>query len=322
MKRDEKVFVTFYVSRLIPHVTISPVSGEFDLINWIRAASSSADFVELGIGDDLAVLRWPAGDLLLVGVDQVLDGVHFDSAIHDPRDIGRKVMNRNLSDCAAMGCLPVAAVATVALPHNAGADYGKQLYLGLRDAGNIYNVAIVGGDTASWPGKLVMTVSIIGRAGGIRPITRAGAKVGDGIYVTGALGGSLLGRHMSFEPRVDLGRQLAASGKVSAMIDISDGLSRDLAHICRESKVGAVIDAAMVPIHPDAAAMSHRPGDARTPLEHALHDGEDHELLFTAAAPPQLGETRIGTIVADPGVWIESEHQRKPLQPLGWEHRL
>jgi len=298
------------------------VSGEFDLINWIRAASSSADCVELGIGDDLAVLRWPAGDLLLVGVDQVLDGVHFDSAVHGPREIGRKVMNRNLSDCAAMGCLPVAAVATVALPHHTGADYGRQLYLGLRDAGDIYHVAIVGGDTASWPGKLAMTVSILGRAGGVRPITRGGAKVGDGIYVTGPLGGSLLGRHMTFEPRVNLGRQLAASGKVSAMIDISDGLSRDLAHICRESKVGAVITAAMVPIHPDAEQMSRRPGDARTPLEHALHDGEDHELLFTAATAPGLGEIRIGSIVADPGVWMESENRREALQPLGWEHRL
>ena len=165
------VFGQLQISRYNP---LMP--GEFDLINWIRAAaSSSADFVELGIGDDLAILRWPAGDLLLVGVDQVLDGVHFDSAVHGPREIGRKVMNRNLSDCAAMGCLPVAAVATVALPNNAGVEYGKQLYLGLREAGDVYQVAIVGGDTASWPGKLVMTVSIVGRGGGVRPITRAGA---------------------------------------------------------------------------------------------------------------------------------------------------
>src|SRR5256714_8400367 len=161
------------------------MSGEFDLISWIRSQQKPTKIVTHPAGDDLAILKWPADELLLVGVDQVIDGVHFDSAIHPPRLIGRKVMNRNLSDCAAMACLPAAAVATVALPRGIGMDYAKELYLGLRDAADPFDCPIVGGDTASWPGKLCLTVTILGRSAGVPPVTRAGAKPGDAIYVTG-----------------------------------------------------------------------------------------------------------------------------------------
>src|SRR5213076_1407542 len=129
--------------------------------------------VQLAAGDDLAALDWPQEDLLLVGNDQVLDGVHFDSVMHSPRAIGRKVMNRNLSDCAAMACLPAAAVVSVALPRGVGIEYAKELYLGLRDAADPFYCSIVGGDTASWDGKLIVTVSILGRSGGITPVTRS-----------------------------------------------------------------------------------------------------------------------------------------------------
>src|SRR5687767_6253101 len=254
------------------------MSGEFDFIDWIRRQTTPHEHVLVPPGDDLAVLRWPADDLLIVGVDQVLDTVHFDSSVHTPRQIGRKVMNRNLSDCAAMACLPAAAVATVALPHGVGLDYAKELYLGLRDAADPFDCPVVGGDTASWDGKLVMTVTILGRSAGVAPVTRKGARPGDGVYVTGPLGGSILGRHLTFEPRVTLARQLIGPMAPTAMIDLSDGLSRDLAHICDESGVGAVIDAAAVPIHDDALLLMRR--DGRPPLEHALHDGEDYELLF------------------------------------------
>jgi thiamine-monophosphate kinase len=275
--------------------------------------------VPLPAGDDLAVLKWAADDLLLVGVDQVLDGVHFDSAIHSPRAIGRKVMNRNLSDCAAMACLPAAAVATVALPRGSNLDYAQELYLGLRDAADPYDCPIVGGDTASWPGKLVVTVSILGRSAGVAPITRRGAKPGDGLYVTGPLGGSILGRHMTFSPRIPEGRTLGQSGQVSAMIDLSDGLSRDLRHICQQSQVGAIIDASAVPIHADATELAKRTG--QSPLEHALHDGEDHELLFTSPQRPPLG-IRIGTITEDRAILLNTLGQSLPLEPKGWEHQL
>src|SRR5688572_20577985 len=252
--------------------------GELDLINWIRSQQKPSAIVPVPAGDDLAVLKWPADDLLLVGVDQVLDGVHFDASQHSPRQIGRKVMNRNLSDCAAMACLPAAAVATVAAPHGVGVDYLKNLFLGLREAGNAFACPVVGGDTGSWAGKLVLTVTILGRSAGVEPVTRDGAQVDDGVFVSGPLGGSLLGRHLDFVPRIDLARQLAAAGAVTSMIDLSDGLSRDAAHLCRRSGVGIVVEGSRVPVHADAQVMSRR--DGRTPLEHALHDGEDYELLF------------------------------------------
>src|SRR5262245_28905022 len=122
----------------------------------------------------------------------------------------------------------------------------------MREAADPFYCSIVGGDTASWDGKLILTVTILGRSAGITPITRGGAKPGDGIFVTGALGGSLLGRHMTFEPRVFLAREIAKKNRAHAMIDLSDGLSRDLNHICEMSTVGALIDASRIPIHEDA----------------------------------------------------------------------
>src|SRR6188474_1447765 len=109
--------------------------GEFDLIDWIRAQQTTSDLVKLAAGDDLAILKWPANDLLLVGCDQVLDGVHFDSKDHPPRAIGRKAMNRNLSDCAAMACLPAAALVSVALPRGTSMEYAQELYDGMKVAG-------------------------------------------------------------------------------------------------------------------------------------------------------------------------------------------
>src|SRR4051794_21780597 len=116
--------------------------GEFDFIAWVRAQQRASDLVQVPAGDDLAVLKWKAEDLLLVGADQVLDGVHFDSSVHSPRAIGKKVMNRNLSDCAAMACLPAAAVATVALPKGTSIDFAKELYLGMKEAGDVFGCKI------------------------------------------------------------------------------------------------------------------------------------------------------------------------------------
>jgi thiamine-monophosphate kinase len=296
--------------------------GEFDFIEWLCTQHRASDLVAVPQGDDLAVLNWPAGELLLVGVDQVLDGVHFDAKIHDAQSIGRKVMNRNLSDCAAVACLPAAAVVAAALPLGAGLDYAKELYLGMREAGEKCGCVIVGGDTGSWPGKLALSVTILGRSGGVGPITRKGARAGDGIYVTGPLGGSILGRHMTFEPRVQLARTLAQTGQITAMIDLSDGLSRDLGHICRQSGVGAVIDAEKVPIHADAKALSLR--DGRDALNHALSDGEDYELLFTASdeLSNAQGVVRVGTITQESGIWLTRGAERKRLEAVGWQHAM
>jgi thiamine-monophosphate kinase len=191
----------------------------------------------------------------------------------------------------------------------------------MKEAGEPFDCPIVGGDTGSWDGKLAMTVTILGRSAGIAPVTRAGAKVGDMIYVSGPLGGSWLGRHMTFQPRILLAREVAASGNVTAMIDLSDGLSRDLAHICRLSGgKGAILVPQNVPIHEDAIAAFRN--DRVSPLDHALHDGEDYELLFTASKPQPRGVS-IGVITREPGIWLSHEDGRKePVEPKAWEHSL
>jgi thiamine-monophosphate kinase len=294
---------------------------EFDFIEWLKKQTAGDPRIVVPLGDDLAAMKWQADDLLLVGVDQVLDGVHFDSKTHSPREVGRKVMNRNLSDCAAMACLPSAAVVTIALPRGVGDAYAQDLYLGLRDAADPFDCPVLGGDTASWPGKLVVTVTILGRSAGVKPIERRGARPGEGVYVTGPLGGSLLGRHMTFSPRVALGRELAQTGRVTAMVDVSDGLSRDATNLSRMSRVELVIDAARVPIHADAQEMATRTG--KRPLDHALHDGEDFELLFTATGTDAIeGATRIGKVIEGAGVTLENDGEPRPLTPLGWEHPL
>ena len=296
------------------------MAGEFEFLDWVASQQKASPFVLVPPGDDLAALKWPADDLLLVGVDQVLDGVHFDSKVHSPRQIGRKAMNRNLSDCAAMACLPAAAVATVAAPKGVGVEYLRELFLGLRDAADPWSCPVVGGDTGSWDGKLVVTVTILGRSAGVTPLTRSGARVGDGVFVTGPLGGSILGRHLNFSPRIELARQLGARGAATSMIDLSDGLSRDVRHLCRQSGVGVVINADRVPVHEDAHALFRR--DRRSPLEHALHDGEDYELLFTGPMTVAPLTFCVGVVVPEPGVWLESQSGRVPLEPSGWEHQV
>jgi thiamine-monophosphate kinase len=215
-----------------------------------------------------------------------------------------------------MGCLPAAAVVTVALPKGCGDAYAKELFLGVKEAGEVFGAPIVGGDTSTWTGKLVVTVTILGRSDGVTPITRSGAKPGDSIYVTGSLGGSPRGRHMTFVPRVNEGRHLATHGNVTAMIDLSDGISRDLAHICLASGVGAIINASAIPVHEDAIAMRR---DGYSPLEHALHDGEDFELLFTSPIGHRFH--RIGSITQMLGAWLTDKNGvPEPLQPKAWEH--
>ena len=297
---------------------------ETDFLDRLRAAARPSDAVPIPVGDDLAAIRW-AGDLLLVGVDQVLDGVHFDLACHAPELIGRKAMNRNLSDCAAMACLPAAAVVTLALPRSMSLDDATRLQRGMTDAASNYDCPIVGGDTTTWPGPLAVTVTILGRSDGVAPLTRTGASPGDDLYVTGPLGGSLLrDRHLTFAPRVAEARRLAAAG-ATAMIDLSDGLSLDLARLCAASGVGATLDAASVPVHPDAAEMAR--ADGRTPLDHALNDGEDYELLLSAppsarGAIESAGGVRVGSTHAGADLRIDVGGEVVALQAGGWNPAL
>src|SRR5207253_7470006 len=230
--------------------------------------------VLLGPGDDTAALGWPADTPCLVTADMLLEGSCFLLAEAGPRRVGRKAMAVNLSDIAAMAGRPVAAVVSVGLPRRGGRALAEELYRGLREVADAFDTAIVGGDTNSWDGPLVISVTLLGEATGRGPVRRSGARPGDWLLVTGPLGGSILGKHLDFTPRVREALRLHEAADLRAMIDVSDGLAADLQHICRESGCGAVLDAGRIPIADAARALN----DGRAPLEHALTDGEDFEL--------------------------------------------
>ena len=302
--------------------------GEFALIDWLRGRSARAGpDVALGIGDDMAILE-PGGGRVLIASDMVLDGVHVDRTRHSPAAIGRKAVACNLSDCAAMAVRPVAVVASAALPTDADLQYAQALLDGMQAICEEFCVALVGGDTTSWAHPLAIDVAILAEAWpGVEPVRRSGARPGDAIGVTGPLGGSLLGRHLSFTPRVREARELAGRFGAHAMIDVSDGLAADLGHICRESGVGASLDEAMLAavVSPDARRAAEQ--DGRDPLDHALGDGEDFELIVTA--PPADIEAaaaaglvrRIGEVVAGEGITMRgSDGSTRAVEPRGWEH--
>lgn len=291
--------------------------SESDFLEHLRRSSKSTSTVPIPIGDDLAGLTLPGDDTILIGVDQVLEGVHFLSTT-EPTLVGRKAANRNLSDCAAMACLPTAALVCVALRQSVTAGWLDRMMAGVRQALAEFNCELVGGDTGSWPNPTALSVTILGRSAGLVPVRRSGAKPGDKLFVTGSLGGSILGRHLSFVPRVSLARELASHFELHAMIDLSDGLSRDLPRICHASGVGAILDSEQIPIHADVSRLA----DERSPLEHALHDGEDYELLFAAPHCDHPAAVEIGRIVEGNGVRIDIDGEEKNLEPLGWEHSL
>jgi thiamine-monophosphate kinase len=252
------------------------------------------------------------------------EGVDFILEECGPRAVGRKAMAVNLSDIAAMAGVPTAAVVSVALPK--GVAIADELMAGLRDVADEFGVPILGGDTNSWNGGLVVNVVALGEPNPhCGPVLRSGAKVGDAVFVTGPCGGSILGRHLNPVPRIREAVELARRFRLHSMIDISDGLAADLQHILEESGVGALLDSGTVPIHADARELAQR--TCRTPLDHALNDGEDFELAFTVPESEAAGvaasglATRIGVIQAA-GFEILTRCGKEPLAPRGWEHAV
>jgi thiamine-monophosphate kinase len=302
--------------------------GEFAFIDWLRRRTPSTERVLIGPGDDTAALRWPADSTCLVTTDMLLEGSCFLLDEAGPRRVGRKAMAVNLSDIAAMAGQPVAAVVSVGLPRKGGMKLAEELYLGLREMADAFDTAIVGGDTNSWDGPLVISVTLLGEATERGPVRRNGAKVGDWLFVTGPLGGSILGKHLDFTPRVREALQLHAAVELHAMIDVSDGLAADLGHLCQESGCGAVLRAEAIPL----TAEAHRMSDGRSPLEHGLTDGEDFELvcavnpadgrrLLDTQPVPGITLSHIGECV-EAGLWLEEQGQRRPLTPKGYVHVL
>lgn len=303
--------------------------GEFEYIRWLRGKMPKDPRVRVGAGDDCAVLSGPGGEGWLITTDMLLDGVHFLLDQTAPRRIGRKAMAVNLSDIAAMGGRPVAAVVSVGLPRPTPPNLAEELFLGLKERADEFQTAIVGGDTNSWDNRLTLSVTLLGEPGPGGAILRSGARPGDHLLVTGPLGGSLLGRHLDFLPRVREGQMLTEWAPLHAMIDISDGLAADANHLAEESGCGIVLFAEHIPIAPAAYQIQ----DDKTPLEHALGDGEDFELLFCVApadarrllALQPLAETtlyHVGECVAEPGLFLREGGVRRPLDPVGYVHRL
>jgi thiamine-monophosphate kinase len=305
------------------------MAGEFSFIAWLRNRTSGHPKMLVGPGDDAAVLA-PSSRRQLVTVDMLMDGTDFHLHEVGAKAAGRKAMAVNLSDIAAMAGIPTAAVVSVALPRVGGRVIGEELYIGLQEMAAQFGVALAGGDTNSWDGPLVVSVTLLGEATSRGPVLRSGARAGDWLLVTGPLGGSIRGRHLTFTPRVREAVQLHEAADLHALIDISDGMAADLNHILEESHCGAVIEAAAVPISADAVELSRTSG--KTPLQHALGDGEDFELI--AAVDPADGErlvreqpvpgialTKIGECV-ETGLWLEANGERRELPPTGWVHSL
>jgi thiamine-monophosphate kinase len=302
--------------------------SEFAYTDWIRRQTPPNARVLIGPGDDTAALSWAKDTPCLVTTDMLLEGSCFVLAEAGPRRVGRKAMAVNLSDMAAMAGKPLAAVVSVGLPRQDGRALAEELYHGLRDMADRFDTALIGGDTNSWDGPLVISVTLLGEASSLGPVRRSGARPGDWLLVTGSLGGSILGKHLDFTPRVREALALQASVPLHAMIDVSDGLAADVFHLCEESGCGAVLHAGAIPITEDARAIQ----DGRSPLLHALEDGEDFELVFavTPADARTLLETQpvsgitlthIGECVGQ-GLWLEENGQQRPLEPCGYVHEL
>ena len=343
--------------------------GEFELIARLTQGLETRADVVLGVGDDAALLDIGAapgmvgseagseaggGPLLVATCDAQVQGRHFLLGAATPEEIGWKALAVNLSDIAAMGAEPLWALVSLLAPPALPVATLDGIYSGMRQLAQRYGVAVVGGNVAATDGPLVLDVTLLGRCARDAALRRDGARPGDALLVTGPLGAAAAGLALLLtpppegavaahllvraraaqvmpEPRVAVGRALAASGSIMAMLDISDGLAGDLAHICERSGVGALIEAQAIPVDPAARAVARALG--RDPLALALTGGEDYELLC-AVRPERLaialaavrqagGEPALIGRVTERGAGMLLrlvEGDDHPLTAQGWDH--
>jgi len=330
--------------------------GETLTSEWDLIAALSREFgpapagVILGIGDDCAAIEIPGPDYLLWTVDTLVEGVHFDLAYTSLSQLGWKSLTVNLSDIAAMGGEPGYALLSLGWPPARDRGEAREFAAGLGQAAREYGVAVIGGDTVSSPGGLIITVTLTGRVPAAQMLRRAGAQIGDLIFVTGPLGEAAAGLEIlrrgldlspdlkeglteaQLRPRPHLraGRLLAQEGLATALIDTSDGVATDLDHICRASGAGAMIPAALVPVSPRVTAAALHLG--RAPLELALTGGEDYLLLFTctpsqAARLPEsfsraglAAPLPLGRIVPGDRVFLSTSAGQVDISGKGYDH--
>jgi thiamine-monophosphate kinase len=303
------------------------------LIQRIRRTASRRERRTTGIGDDCAVLAIPRGHEALVTTDFSLEGVHFRRDWHPPDSVGHRCLARGLSDIAAMGGIPRAAFLSLALPAELPQEWVDRFIAGLLNLAARFSVRLAGGDTAQSPVGVLADIVVLGSVPAGQAILRSGARPGDSIYVTGKLGSAVAVlnqlrdgeklrprshmKHFYPEPRLAVGKFLRERKLASAMIDVSDGLSTDLGHICEESGTGAVVSAEALPVIP---------GNDRLTL--ALHGGDEYELLFTAHPSGRIPKkiagvtvTRIGEITNGKEMTLAAtDGTTEILRPGGWEH--
>jgi thiamine-monophosphate kinase len=298
-----------------------------------RAAATQGQRASQGIGDDCAVLPLPRGHEALVTTDFSLEDVHFRREWHPPDSVGHRCLARGLSDIAAMGGIPRAAFLSLALPDELPQSWVDKFIAGLLKLAAQFSVPLAGGDTAQSPSGILADIVVLGSVPAGKAILRSGARPGDFLYVTGTLGSAaaalnqlrdgeslrprLHPKHFYPQPRVAVGQFLREKKLASAMIDISDGLSTDLGHVCEESGTGAVVYAEALPV-----------AGGKVGLTLALHGGDEYELLFTAGPerriPKQIAGvpvTRIGEILSGKYMRLATaDGKTQPLKPAGWEH--
>jgi len=341
--------------------------GEFGLIHSIQKLSfQRSPAIVVGIGDDAAVLKIASATLLLATTDMLIEGVHFDLSSTNYYSLGWKSAAVNLSDIAAMGGVPRFCLTALAIPARIPVEAVKEFYRGFNALLRAHKTILAGGDTCFSKDGLVINVTVLGEAKKGTAVTRAGAKQGDRIFVTGTLGDAgaglellkagvrvqgpgsrgqgpgtrskdvnselrtphseLIKRHLRPVPRVEWGRKIALAGCASSMIDVSDGLSSDLFHLCEESGVGAVLHSDAIPL---SRSILRSAGQLnKSPLQYALSGGEDYELLFTVPqakmkrlASLKVPATEIGQITGTRSLLImNAQGEGKPLKPIGYDH--
>ncbi len=326
--------------------------GEAGIIQLIKSKCPSKlpAYVCKGIGDDCAVLNMEDDKALLVTTDTLIESVHFTDQTLPPESLGWKALAVNVSDIAAMGGTPRTAFLSIGVKPDSEVSFLEAFMLGFQCFAEKTGVILAGGNTVESPSFVVITVTLLGDCSRHRVIYRSGARVGDEVWVTGQLGNaaaglfllrreslalsheheSLVQAHQKPEPPVELARALGESGLAHAMIDLSDGIGKDLRHICDESGVGALLQASALPVSDSLLELGKKVGIS--PLRWALHGGEDYQLLFTASPEdrekilslankgPYPLVTKIGTIIQDKGIWLQTAEGVSPLKSRGYLH--
>ncbi len=325
--------------------------GEAGIIRLIqgRVSQKLPSYVIKGIGDDCAVLKTSGDRVLLVTTDTLIEGIHFTDQTLSPEALGWKAIAVNISDIAAMGGTPRTAFLSIGLKAESKASFLESFMAGFNALAEKTGIVLAGGDTVECPSLVLVTITLLGDCLPGSVVYRSGARVGDDVWVTGPLGNaagglfvlrnkqagasygyeSLVRAHQKPVPRLDMGKALGESGLAHAMIDISDGISKDLGHICEQSGVGAVLQEASIPMSSELIELA---GARQKALQWALHGGEDYELLFTAStADKEKVESltaklsgrpavKVGTVIPGNGIFLAKKKAKVPLEAGGYFH--